>query len=87
MARDIAFIYHNPHGEKVPTFQNPEGAFDVSTNAAELGEAIARNGPGKDVRKRSATFFAKQVDMDPRRSSAERTADVINSTTTRFSKG
>ncbi len=87
MARDIAFIYHNPHGEKVPTFQNPEGAFDVSTNAAELGEAIAQNGPGKDVRKRSATFFAKQVDMDPRRSSAERTADVINSTTTRFSKG
>jgi hypothetical protein len=86
MARDIPFIYHNPHGEKVPTFQDPQGAFDISTNAAELARAIGANGPGRDVRNRSSAFFAKQVDIDPQRSSADRTADILRSATDGFWK-
>lgn len=86
MARNIPFIYHNPHGEKVPTFQDPQGAFDISTNAAELAKAIGANGPGRDVRNRSSAFFAQQVDMDPDHSSAERTADVVGSATDGFLK-
>ena len=53
------------------------GAFDTSTSADELAKAIANNGPGKDVRKRSSQFFADQVDMGLYQAPAERAADVI----------
>ena len=33
MARGVPFIYHNPHGELVPTFQSPDGAFRITTTA------------------------------------------------------
>jgi hypothetical protein len=76
MARDIPFIYHNPHGEMAPLFQDPQGAFDTSTNAAELVQALAENGPGKNVRQRSAAFFARQVDMGDEPAS-QRSAAVV----------
>ncbi|HDL41418.1 MAG TPA: hypothetical protein ENG98_00200 [Actinobacteria bacterium] len=77
MARDIPFIYHNPHGEEVPLFQDAQGAFDTSTSADELAKAIANNGPGKDVRQRSSAFFNSQVDIDPANTAAHRAATVI----------
>ena len=33
-------IYHNPHGEKVPKFQNPLGAYQVSDSVESLTKAI-----------------------------------------------
>ncbi|MGB7964197.1 MAG: glycosyltransferase [Propionicimonas sp.] len=78
MARGVPFVYHNPHREKVPTFENPEGAFWVSRSTDELElrlqEALdAREG----YRERSWPFFAAQVDIDPGRDPAERAADAI----------
>ena len=58
MARGVPFIYHNPHGERVPTFTDPQGAFPVTTSAEELADAL-RALPDWKVRyrDRSEKFF------------------------------
>lgn len=83
MARGIPFVYHNPHGELVPTFQSPEGAFRVTSTVGELSSAIAaaRDWP-VDYRQRSEKFFSAQVDLSDERTSEQRTADVIESVLT-----
>lgn len=77
MARGVPFVYHNPHGEQVPTFTNALSAFNSTTHteelAAALKEALSWRG---GYRSRCAAFFARQVDMG-RVPSAERTADAI----------
>jgi hypothetical protein len=78
MARGVPFVYHNPHGERFPTFLEPQGAFPITGSQDELVAAVAevlgwRNG----YRARSAPFFRRQVDVDPTRPSAQRAADVI----------
>jgi hypothetical protein len=80
MARGVPFVYHNPHGEQVPTFENPDGAFRVTRSVDELAAAIeeARDWTG-NYRERSHSFFAAQVDMDEDRRSEQRAADVIES--------
>jgi glycosyltransferase involved in cell wall biosynthesis len=80
MARGVPFIYHNPHNEQVPTFRQPEGAFDVTTSAVELGAAIenSRKWLG-GYRDRSEAFFKRQIDIDPSASPAVRSARVIAS--------
>jgi hypothetical protein len=78
MARGIPFVYFNPHGERVPTFTKPNGAFEIVTEYADLGRVLrAELAFDGDYRARSAEFFLRQVDVDARRSSAERAADVI----------
>ncbi len=78
MARGVPFVYHNPHGERVPTFKEPDGAFDISTDAAGLAEAIAASAPWRDgYRERCAQFFLRQVDVQPGRTPAERGAEAI----------
>lgn len=79
MARGVPFLYHNPHGERVPTFATPDGAFDVTTDAAGIAAGIerAREERGQPFRERSRGFFARQVDVDPARRSEERAADVV----------
>ena len=78
MARGVPFIYHNPHGERAPTFQDPRGAFRCTTSASDLGAAIEEaRGWNTDYRDRSHDFFAAQVDIDTTRRSEQRAADVI----------
>lgn len=78
MARGVPFIYHNPHGERVPTFQEPDGAFPISHTLDELEEALEVVNRWRDgYRERCAPFFRAQVDVDPDRSAEERTAEVI----------
>lgn len=77
MARGNPFVYHNPHGEKVPTFHNPMGAFDISTSASQLAEALEKARKESDYRSRCRDFFLRQVDVDQERSSEERTAEVV----------
>ena len=79
MARGIPFVYHNPHGERVPVFLDPKGAFDTSTSAGELAEAIIASNSAQDAKQRSSAFFAQQIDINPRQSSADRAASVIAS--------
>lgn len=78
MARGVPFVYHNPHSEKVPTFHNPGGAFPVTASVEELTDALRQTRswqPG--YRDRARAFFEAQVDIDPERSSEERTWELL----------
>jgi hypothetical protein len=78
MARGVPFAYHNPHGERVGTFLQPDGAYDVTDSVASLAAVLAQNvEPGQHVRDRAAAHFGAQVDLDATRSSAVRAADVV----------
>jgi hypothetical protein len=77
MALGVPVIYLNTHGEKVPTFQDPQGAFLKVTEPGLTGpltEALSWRG---SYRERSDAFFRRQVDVDPDRSSEARAADAI----------
>jgi hypothetical protein len=78
MVRGVPTIYFNPHGEKVPTFNNPQGAFLVVNDYASLAAAIleAQSWRG-GYRVRSQAFFDAQISIDPERPSEKRAADVI----------
>jgi hypothetical protein len=77
MAMGVPVIYLNPHGEKVPTFQDPDGAFlKVTEPDADEALGIALGWRGS-YRERSDAFFRRQVDIDPERSSEQRSADAI----------
>jgi glycosyl transferase family 2 len=78
MARGVPFVYHNPHGERVPTFAEPCGAFLVSRSADELAAALPTALSWRaGYRDRAEKFFRRQVDIDERRPSEVRAADVI----------
>ena len=78
MARGVPFIYHNPHGELVQTFANPDGAFDTTTTPAGLAQAIRDAASVRgDNRSRSKRFFLEQVDIDDSRRSETRTTSVL----------
>jgi hypothetical protein len=79
MARGCSVIYYNPHGEKVPTFHHPNGAFDIAEDTKALAELIdgSRARTRAEARERAAGFFASQVSMVPGTSVAKRTADAI----------
>jgi hypothetical protein len=80
MARGMEFVYFNPHGERVPTFAEPAGAFPIARTVDELSQALRRRDLCTPIQRRTRyeTFFRAQVDMVDGRRSAERTADVID---------
>ena len=82
MARGCSVIYYNPHGERVPTFQNPNGAFDMAQDPDTLADLIKSSALRKraEARERAAEFFLSQVSIVPGASVAARTADVIERT-------
>lgn len=79
MARGRPFIYHNPHGERMPTFTDGGDAFWVSSCEEELAEAITEvihySGDYKD---QCEDFFRRQIDIGST-SSADRAAEFIES--------
>ncbi len=77
IARGVPFVYHNPHGERFPTFQQPDGAFPVTRDADELAAAARELIAWTDYRTIAREFFLRQVDVDPGRTPAQRAADVI----------
>lgn len=79
MARGVPFVYHNPHGEIVPTFVEPNGAFEVTTSTESLTAALqsALDSRGR-YRAQSQAFFERQVDIDPEVPSEDRTAAAIS---------
>ncbi len=78
MARGVPFVYHNPHGERVPTFAKPGEAFRIGSSAETLAAAITEALDWRGTyRERSAGFFAEQVSIEIGTSSAERAAQVI----------
>jgi glycosyltransferase involved in cell wall biosynthesis len=78
MARGVPFVYHNPHGERVKTFAEPDGTFLVSRSADELAAALPEALSWREgYRDRAEKFFRRQVDIEERRPSEVRAADVI----------
>ena len=78
MARGVPVIYHNPHGEQVPDFQDPRGAFVKTASRVELRDAVRDLAAWQaGYRDRCASFFAEQVDVDPERRSEARGAELI----------
>jgi hypothetical protein len=80
MARGVPFIYHNPHGEQVPAFRDPDGAFEVSDDVRSLTAAIYESRAWvSNYRQRAADFFARQIDVDRNVPPEQRAAAVIAS--------
>lgn len=78
MAAGVPFVYHNPHGEQVPTFAGGDGAFERSTDPASLAAAIEASLPFVGTaRNRATPFFARQVDIDPDTPSERRAAAAV----------
>ena len=79
MARGVPFVYHNPHGERFPTFTEAgRGVPGVFVRRRTDRRRWSRRSSWRDdYRSRCETFFAQQVSVDPDRTSAERAADVI----------
>nr|MDJ0954261.1 hypothetical protein [Acidimicrobiia bacterium] len=78
MARGVPFVYHNPHHEAVPTFHEPQGAYEITRTADELAAAIelSRSWIG-GYRDRSERFFREQIDIQPGVPSEVRAASAI----------
>lgn len=78
MARGVPFVYHNPHGEAVSTFADPAGAFQLSTRARSLVNAILEKpAPGEHARQIAAAFFSQAVSVDLSFSSETRAANEM----------
>jgi hypothetical protein len=79
MARGCSVIYYNPHGERVPTFQHPDGAFDVAEDPDALAALIeaSKTRTRAEARERAARFFLDQVSIVPGESVAARTAAAV----------
>ena len=79
MAHGVPFIYHNPHGELVPTFNCETDAYLTTRSTSELTEAIREAlGWRGEYRQRASHYFSQQVDIDPTRSCEARSAEVID---------
>lgn len=70
-------VYFNPHGEQSRTFNEPEGAFSVARNDAELKEAIAHEIVQRDIRERAEPYFHSHLSLIDGKGSAERAAEAI----------
>lgn len=78
LVRGVELCYHNPHGERVPTFADPQGGFVVTRSADELAEALGRPPRSPEaVRAGARDFLDAHLRLDPGRSPAELAADVI----------
>ena len=77
MARGVPFVYHNPHGEKVPMFKRPRGAFDVTTSTRDLTDALRAALQETDYRSRCEEFFRRQVSVEPGHESEYRTCEAL----------
>ena len=64
MALGTPFVYFNPHGERVPTFAQPDGAFPTATDVDDLTRALGDLPLDRaTVRERSSEFFRRQIDI------------------------
>jgi hypothetical protein len=77
LARGVELTYHNPHGEQVPTFAEPAGAFQITHSRAELLDVVAGSSASPvDVRRRAEPFLRHHLVLDGP-APAERAAAAI----------
>ncbi len=80
MAIGTPFVYFRPQVERVPTFDQPNGAYETASSRSELSEALVRAaGELGNYRSISAEFFGQQIDICEA-SSDKRTAVAIAET-------
>lgn len=79
LGRGVPFVYFNPHGERVPNFTDPRGAFAAAASPDTLRQALATalDADGASVRDQAWTFLAAQIDVREDAASEERAAEVI----------
>lgn len=71
-------IYHNPHGEKVTTFQDSQSGFLITSSAHELAKALEPDEQSPAQRRQTALdFLSYNVDVDDSATPAERAAQAI----------
>ncbi len=78
LIRGVEFVYHNPHGEKEPTFSDPMGAFARTASTEELTRQLqepARSAEG--IRAAAAEFLHHHLRLEDGPSPAEIAADTI----------
>lgn len=78
MAMGIPFVYHNPHGENVKTFQGPMNDFSTSTSALSLNDLLDElrqlSGHGRSFADR---FLRSHIDSRIGEPSEERGAEAL----------
>lgn len=81
LALGVDVIYHNPHGERVPTFKETMGAFTVTSSRTQLVQAITATSPCPEVVRQSAKIFLEHHvhlgDEPPARLAAREIAKTI----------
>ena len=78
LVRGVRLAYHNPHGETVPTFAEPDGGFDVTRSRSELVAAIRRADAGPIAnRERAEPFLRHHLRLEAGPDPAELAARVI----------
>ncbi|MGA9598218.1 MAG: hypothetical protein WBV06_18835, partial [Acidimicrobiia bacterium] len=64
MARGVPFIYHNPHGETVKTFNAGSDAYPITSDSPSLASAVTGLPPsGQATRDRGSEWFEAFVSM------------------------
>jgi len=78
LLRGVPMAYHNPHGERVTTFAEAKGAFDVTDSTAALISALKSPPLGREeVRKRAEDFLHHHLRLDGEDDPSEIAADCI----------
>ncbi len=71
----VGVVYHNPHGEAVPTFARPDGAFATSHTVEELAEALRTEAsPPIAVRETAGSFLQHHLLLE----GPERPLDLVS---------
>jgi hypothetical protein len=79
MALGKPVIYHNPHGERMDTFQNPMEAFPITKDSNSLAEALTESIIfGKNYRKKCKDFFYYHVSINEKPSAERIAKELIN---------
>ena len=78
LVRGVRLVYHNPHGETVPTFAEPDGAFDVTRSRSELVTALEREDDEPAAnRDRATPFLRRHLRLEAGPDPADLAAQVI----------
>lgn len=75
LALGVELAYHNPHGEREPTFAEPLGAFTISRSVDELRAVLRKPQRSRDeVRHEAEIFLRHHILLDETESPAYRVA-------------
>jgi hypothetical protein len=78
LVRGVEFVYHNPHGEREPTFALPGDAFACTTSTSDLAARLAEPGrAADDVRAHAEYFLRRHLRLEPGATPAALAADRI----------